>query len=105
MARNFKTRTNKKPVNNTKCVVYEIRCPYTDKVVYIGYTNNFLLRKSYHLNSTWEKNLKSTWIKKILSEGSKPVFNIIREFGSRIEAMAFESEQIKSLNPPLNSVK
>ena len=99
---NFRTRKNKVPCDKTKSFIYQIVCPITNDVVYIGYTINPKSRFSYHLNNGFEFNKKALFIRWLLSKNLTPKFEIIKEFNSISEAKEYEKYLIKSLNPILN---
>lgn len=60
--------------------IYCLKCPDTDKVMYIGKTNNPKRRLYQHVsdvNKTCGK--KDRWIKSLLDEGKRPVMSILEE--------------------------
>lgn len=61
-----------------KGVIYTIKDPNTNLVVYVGKSFDFTKRKSEHINSYKRyNNKKSNWIKFLLDNGQRPLFEII----------------------------
>jgi len=64
---------------NDKIYIYSLIDPNTNKVRYIGKTNNIKRRYYEHITNTKSNSYKNNWIKKLLSEGSPPIINIVEE--------------------------
>ncbi len=94
---------SKQPDPNQPALVYQMRCPLTDDIVYIGYTINFEKRCTAHLKGCGWNTKKGIFIKDMLWEGLTPKFEIIKHLESIREAKAYEKEMIQQLKPRLNS--
>jgi hypothetical protein len=65
-------------ITNKKVFIYGLKCPITEKIRYIGKTNNLKDRYSRHINE--KKNYhKCLWIKNLKEQGVKPEMVVIDE--------------------------
>jgi len=101
----FHLTRHKKPINEIECFIYCIKDPKTKRIVYIGNTSNFKMRRSYHLSVKWESNKKCKWIRKMITQKLIPLFEIICTVENRNEAKNVEKFFIDCYEPPLNSEK
>lgn len=64
--------------------IYILRHPLTNKIRYVGKTNNIKKRLKNHINATRRgvKSHKNNWIKGLLNEGLKPKMEVIDEIDS-----------------------
>lgn len=65
--------------------VYTLACPKTDKVKYVGITNNPKQRLRKHLTSIKKPTLKNNWIKSLLNKGLEPVMTLTDSSDLRTE--------------------
>jgi hypothetical protein len=81
--------------------IYVLKDPISEEIRYVGQTNNLERRYSRHLaNSLNEKSheyqtYKSRWIRKIISENSFPIIEIIEECNSYLESNKKEKYYIE----------
>jgi len=62
-----------------KTIIYTIKCPETNEIVYVGKANNLKKRISTHI---WSRNGRSkinVWIKNCLENGINPIFEVYKE--------------------------
>lgn len=78
--------------------LYEIICPISNKVVYVGITKDIGLRYNQH---KWgckkDSNIKRQWTEKIKSEKLKPILNIVTSYDTFTEAKINERKHIVKL--------
>lgn len=79
--------------------VYSISCPFTNEVKYIGQTTNFKVRCVSHFNDK-KAEVKFKWIRETVAKGRMPLFEVIENFETKKEALAFESKMINKYNLP-----
>jgi group I intron endonuclease len=61
-----------------KSFIYALKCPDTNNVMYVGQTTDVKKRKNQHC-SAGDKSNKGLWVKSLLTQGKKPIFEIIEE--------------------------
>lgn len=57
--------------------IYELIDPITDQTRYIGKTNNITVRYRRHLKDVGGDTHRENWIRSLLNDGAKPLFNVI----------------------------
>ena len=80
-------------------VIYKIKCPKTDFILYVGKTESYERRKKEHLQGNFGHIGK--YIKKLLSIGFDPIFEEL-EICENEESPIREGFWVKELNPLLN---
>ncbi len=89
------------PLQSLPFVVYGIRCPKTNKLVYVGVTNNLPNRASSHYHRM-DKLVISAWVKALKAEGLMPVFEILAECHTEAAATLAKSALISRYTPTFN---
>lgn len=77
--------------------IYSLNCPYNPEIVrYIGYTKKTLNKRlAIHMAYLYTKSHKISWIKKLKSEGVKPLIVLIEDNLTIEKAKEKEIEYIK----------
>lgn len=81
--------------------IYVLKDPITDEIRYVGQTNDIQRRYNDHISSSINENssdintYKCRWIRKLLSDGSKPTIEIIDRCESLIESNILEKYYIE----------
>lgn len=67
--------------------IYIIKCPYTNEIKYVGKTNNPNRRSKNHCNQIKKNRTPiNIWENKIITEGKRPIFEILEECDQEIWA-------------------
>lgn len=90
-----------------KYYIYTLSHPLTNEVKYIGKTINIAKRYSGHINDK-SKSYKSSWIKKLISQGLLPIIEELESFETEKECYEAEEywiEQFKNWGFKLTNIQ
>jgi predicted GIY-YIG superfamily endonuclease len=87
-----------------KYYIYNLICPLTGKVKYVGCTKNPKTRHSQHVKDSFKNNTeKQKWIQMLLHQKREPTMKVVAEFDNEVDARkAEENECIKHIDTILN---
>lgn len=79
-----------------KWVIYALTCPMSNKIRYIGKSNNFKVRYKQHLKDIGTETYKKLWIAKLKSQSLIPIPSILEVAETEIEARNLENKHVEA---------
>ena len=84
-------------------VIYVLKCPLSNKIRYVGKSNNYKTRYKQHCKDFGTETYKKLWIKKLKNKGFVPILEILETSTNDIEARIKENDNtITHLNTVYN---
>lgn len=84
--------------------IYVLKCPITQKIKYIGQTNNFKRRKTQHHYKSGSSFLLKKWYSNLEKQGLEPVFEVILICDDAKQKDKIESALINKLSKDILNV-